>query len=168
MSNPSRDPANDQEFPFADDDLRRERDELQERLQRTQAEFLNYQKRAKAQADAERPYASAGLARDLLPVLDNLERAIDAARAAGGSTIVDGVAMVHKQLIDALAKHGVAAISALHQPFDPGFHEAIRQEPSREHPEGTVVVEYAKGYKHHDRVLRPSQVAVAVPAEPGK
>ena len=70
--------------------------------------------------------------------------------------------MVQKQLLATLAKYGVEPIKALEQPFDPNFHDALLQQPSAEHPEGTVVAELGKGYKIHDRVLRPSKVAVSV------
>jgi molecular chaperone GrpE len=147
------------------DDLlgaQRQRDEYLDQLQRVRAEFANYQKRAKAQADAERLYAAAPLAHDLLQVLDNFERAIDAARTSGAASIVDGLEMVHKQLLSTLAKHGVEPIEALDQPFDPNQHEALLQQPSAQHPEGTVVSELGKGYRLRDRVLRPTKVAVSV------
>jgi molecular chaperone GrpE len=140
----------------------RQRDEYFEQLQRSRAEFLNYQKRAKSQADADRAYAVGSLARDLLDGLDNLERATEALRAAAPAGIVEGLEMVHKQLLATLAKHGVEPIAALGQPFDPNQHEALVQQPDPGKPEGTVVAELGKGYKIHDRVLRPSKVAVSV------
>jgi molecular chaperone GrpE len=143
-------------------ELQRQRDQYLDQLQRTRAEFSNYQKRSKALADAERPFAISSLARDLLTVLDNLERAIEAARTAGAPGIVEGVEMVYRQLVDILAKHDIEPIPALGQPFDPSQHEAITQQPDPEHPEGTVVAELGKGYRLRDRVLRPSKVAVSV------
>ncbi|MBX6316555.1 MAG: nucleotide exchange factor GrpE [Isosphaeraceae bacterium] len=143
-------------------EVQRQRDEYLDQLQRTRADFLNYQKRARAQADADRAYAIGNLALDLLGVLDNFERALEAARAAGASAIVEGLDLVHKQLLATLAKHGVEPIPALGQPFDPNLHEAIAQQADAEHPEGTVVAELGKGYKIRDRVLRPSRVAVSV------
>lgn len=143
-------------------ELQRQRDDYREQLQRARADFVNYQKRAKAQADIDRTYAVVPLALDLIAVLDNFERAQDAARAAGAASIVEGLEMVHKQLVSALAKHGITTIPALGQPFDPGLHEAITQQPDAEHPEGTVVAELGKGYRLLDRVLRPSKVAVSV------
>jgi molecular chaperone GrpE len=141
---------------------RRERDEYLDQLQRSRAEFANYQKRARAQADLDRQYAVGSLARDLLPVLDNFERALEAARKAEANTILEGLELVHKQLLAALAKHGVEPIQALGRPFDPNQHEALMQQPDAEHPEGTVVAELGKGFRHHDRVLRPSKVAVSI------
>jgi molecular chaperone GrpE len=142
--------------------LQRERDELYEQLQRSRAEFANFQKRSKSLADADRLYATGSLARDLLEGLDNLERATDALRASGVAGITEGLDMVHRQLLATLAKHGVAPIAALGQPFDPNLHEAVVEQPDAEHPEGTVVAELGRGYRLHDRVLRPTKVAVSV------
>ena len=144
-------------------EARRQRDEYRNQLQRTRAEFANFQKRSRAQADAERQYAVGPLAHDLVAVLDNFERAAEAARQAGATSIVAGLDLVHKQLLAALAKHGVEPIAALGQPFDPNQHEALLRQPSAEHPGGTVVAELGKGYKLRDRVLRPAKVAVSVP-----
>jgi molecular chaperone GrpE len=142
--------------------LQKQRDDYFDQLQRSRAEFANYQKRSKAQADADRIYAVGTLARDLLDGLDNLERATDALRASGASGITAGLDMVHKQLLATLAKHGVEPIAALGQAFDPNQHEALVQQPDPNHPAGTVVAELGKGYRIHDRVLRPSKVAVSV------
>ena len=142
--------------------LQKERDELKDQVLRIQADFANYQKRAKQQADEVRTYAIGSLAQDVLGAIDNLERAIEALRASANQGITSGLDMVQKQLLGILAKYGVEPIAALEQPFDPNFHEAIMQQPSAEHPEGTVVAELGKGYKIHDRVLRPSKVAVSV------
>ncbi len=76
--------------------------------------------------------------------------------------IVSGLEMVHRQMLSALAKNGVEAISAIGQPFDPNYHEALMQQPDADHPEGTVVAELGKGYKLNDRVLRPTKVAVSI------
>jgi molecular chaperone GrpE len=142
--------------------LKKERDELRDQALRIRAEFANYQKRTKQQADADRAYAVGSLARDLLDPLDNFERANEALRAAGDGGISAGLDMVRKQLLESLAKHGVEPIDALGLPFDPNLHEAILQQPSLEHPEGTIVAELSKGYRIADRVLRPSKVAVSV------
>jgi len=142
--------------------LQKQRDEYLDQLQRSRAEFANYQKRSRAQADADRVYAVGTLARDFLDGLDNLERATDALRASATAGIVSGLEMVHKQMLAMLAKHGVEPIAALGEPFDPNQHEAVLQQPDNEHPEGTVVSELSKGYKIHDRVLRPSKVAVSI------
>jgi molecular chaperone GrpE len=142
--------------------LLKERDELKNQVLRIQADFANYQKRARQQAEEVRTYAIGSLAQDVLGGIDNLERAIEALRASANEGITSGLDLVQKQLLSILAKYGVEPIAALEQPFDPNFHEAIMQQPSAEHPEGTVVAELGKGYKIHDRVLRPSKVAVSI------
>ncbi|APW63960.1 nucleotide exchange factor GrpE [Paludisphaera borealis] len=147
------------EGPFAE--LQKERDDARDQLLRTRAEFVNYQKRSKQQADVDRTYAIGNLAHDLLDVIDNFQRATDSMRGTAGEGIAAGLDIVHKQFLATLAKYGVEPIEALGQPFDPNFHDALLQQPSADHPEGTVVAELSKGYKIHDRVLRPSKVAVS-------
>jgi molecular chaperone GrpE len=142
--------------------VQRQRDDYFDQLQRTRAEFVNYQKRSKVQADSDRVYAVGSLVRDLLEGIDNLERAIDALRAPADGKITEGLDMVHKQLLAILAKHGVEPIDALGKPFDPNEHEALLQQPSDGVPEGTVVGVMSKGYRIRDRVLRPAKVAVSV------
>ena len=143
-------------------ELKKERDEYQDQALRARAEFANYQKRSKQQADADRAYAVGSLAHDLLDSLDNLSRAIDVLRASGAEGVTAGLDMVQKQLLDVLGKHGVEPIPALGQPFDPNFHDAVLQQHSPNDPEGTVVAELSKGYKIRDRVLRPTKVAVSI------
>ena len=143
----------------------KQRDECLEKLdklQRSLAESENKLKRTKSQAETDRVYAVGSLARDMLDGLDNLERAAEALRGSAASGIVDGLTMVHKQLVGILAKHGVEPIEALGQAFDPNQHEAIAQQPDQEKPEGTVVAEFGKGFRINDRVLRPSKVAVSI------
>lgn len=142
--------------------VQRQRDDYFDQLQRTRAEFMNFQKRSKTQADSDRIYAVGSLARDLLDGIDNLERANVALKAAAPSGIHEGLDMIHKQLLAILAKHGVEPIEALGKPFDPNEHDALVQQPDAHHPEGTVVNELSKGYRIRDRVLRPSKVAVSV------
>ena len=141
--------------------LTRERDGYLDQLQRARAEFANYQKRIRAQMEADRAYAVAGLSTDLLAAIDNFDRALEAARASGAAPIIDGLSLVHRQLHDILAKHEIQPIQALGKPFDPNEHEAITQKPDPSLPEGTVVAELARGYKLRDRVLRPSRVVVS-------
>src|SRR5579875_730304 len=111
------------------------RDEYLYLAQRTRADFENYQKRLKRDQAEERRYAQAPLASDLLAALDNLERAIAAAKQAGEKgPLVQGVAMVQTQLLDILRRHGITPINAEGQPFDPNCHQAVLQQPSKEHP----------------------------------
>src|SRR5271165_3323549 len=129
--------------------LQKECDDLKDQLLRTRAEFANYQKRARQQADADRLYAIGDLARDLLEAIDNLERATGALQSSASEGITAGLEMVQKQMLAALAKYGVEPIIALGQPFDPNLHDALMQQPSTEHPEGAVVAELGKGYRIH-------------------
>ena len=142
--------------------IKQERDEFRDQALRARAEFANYQKRAKQQADSDRVYAIGSMARDLLEPLDNLDRAVEALRASGAEGVTAGLDMVQRQLHEILAKHGIEPITALGRPFDPNLHEAVLQQPSGDHPEGTVVAELSKGYNIRDRVLRPTKVAVSV------
>ena len=104
----------------------------------------------------------AGLAKDLLPVIDNLDRAVEAAKQAGEQgPLVQGVSMVHTQLLDILRRHSVTRIEAQGQPFDPNLHQAVMQQPSKDHPPMTVVQVLEQGYLIHERVLRPARVVVS-------
>ncbi len=142
------------------------RDEYLDLAQRTRADFENYQKRMKRDLTEERRYAQAPLAADLLAALDNLERAIAAAEQAGEKgPLVQGVALVHTQLLDILRRHGVTPIEARGQPFDPNLHQAVMQQPSKEHPPMTVVQVLEQGYLIHERVLRPARVIVSAAAD---
>jgi len=143
----------------------RERDQFLDLLQRTRADFENYQKRSQRDQQEERRYCAKPLALDLLPAIDNLERATAAAKQVGETgPLVQGVAMVLTQLIDSLKRHGITPIEALHQPFDPNKHQAVMQQPSAEHPANTVLQVLQQGFMIHDRVLRPASVIVAAPA----
>ena len=142
--------------------LRADLDDASDRVLRAQAELENYRKRARRELEEERRYAAVPLLRDLLPVLDDMYRAIDAAEKspqAGG--MLDGVKLVANSLTAALAKHDCKRIEALGEPFDPAFHEAISQQPSADHPPGTVVLVAKEGYLLHDRVVRAAQVIVS-------
>jgi len=139
-----------------------ERDQFLALLQRTRADFENYEKRVLRDHAQERRYVHGGLAKDLLPVIDNLDRAMQAAKHAGEQgPLVQGVAMVQGQLLDALKRHGVSVIEAIGQPFDPGRHEAVMQQPAPGKAAGTVLQVVENGFVIHDRVLRPAKVIVA-------
>jgi len=142
-----------------------ERDQFLALLQRTQADFENYQKRTQRERESERRYWHGAFALDLLPVIDNLDRAMTAAKQAGESgPLVQGVGMVQTQLLDMLNRHGITPIDALGKPFDPNLHQAIMQQPSREHPPQTVIQVLQQGFMIHDRVLRPAGVIVSATA----
>jgi molecular chaperone GrpE len=143
------------------DDLRRALEERDAQYLRLAADFENFRRR-RAQEDLDRSrYASEATAVALLPVLDNLQRAIQ--HAPEGDPMVDGVRMVARQFEDALRAVGVTAIDADGQPFDPAVHEAIGGEESPEVDRDTVVAVLQPGYRLHDRVLRPALVRVAHP-----
>jgi molecular chaperone GrpE len=144
-----------------------QRDQYLALLQRTRADFENYQKRIHRDLAQERRYAYRPLALDLLPILDNLERAIAAAKQAGQSdALLQGVALVQGQFLEALRRHGITRIEAQGQPFDPHVHEAVMQQPAADVPPNTVVQVLEQGFQMHDQVLRPARVIVSV-AEKG-
>jgi molecular chaperone GrpE len=139
-----------------------ERDQFLALLQRTRADFENYEKRVLRDHAQERRYMHGGLAKDLLPVIDSLERAMQAAKQAGEQgPLVQGVALVQGQLLDALKRHGITVIDAIDHPFDPSRHEAVMQQPAPGKPPGTVLQVAEQGFMIHDRVLRPAKVIVS-------
>ena len=133
-----------------------------DRFLRQVAELENFKKRSAREREEVSRFANEALIKDLLSVVDNLERAVAHASGGGnGRPIVEGVEMVLKGLLDVLAKHGVSQISAIGQPFDPSMHEAITQVESDDHQPNSVVEELHKGYTLRDRLLRPALVSVA-------
>ena len=139
-----------------------ERDQFLELLQRTQADFENYQKRNQRDREQERKYIHSSFAFDLLPILDNLERATAAAQQAGEKgALVEGVAMVQSQFLDFLKRYGVTRIDAKDKPFDPNLHQAVMQTVAADKPANTVVQVLEPGFMIHERVLRPAKVIVS-------
>lgn len=138
-----------------------------DRSLRAQADLENYRKRAQRELDEERRYANLPLLRDLLPVIDNLQRAIAAAeKTPEAASLLDGVRMVVQNFESALGRHHCRRIEALGRPFDPAFHEAIAQQPDATQPPGTVLLVAQDGYSLHERIVRPAQVVVcAAPAD---
>jgi molecular chaperone GrpE len=142
--------------------LRSDLEQMKDRALRVQAELENYRKRVAREMADDRRYAELSLMRDLLPVLDNMERALDAAEKSGEAPqLREGFKIVVDQFQGILQRHQCLPIKALHEPFDPNFHEAILQQPSADHPAGTVLHVAQSGYRLHDRVVRPSQVIVS-------
>ena len=142
--------------------LAAERDEYLALAQRTKAEFENYQKRNQREREQENKYWYRPLALDLLPILDNLDRALTAAQQAGDTgALSQGVAMVQSQFIDALKRHGITRIDAAGKPFDPNVHQAVMQKPTVETEPGVVLQVLEQGFMNHDRVLRPAKVIVS-------
>ena len=129
---------------------------------RSQADFENYKKRCAREKEEGVKYANTGLLEKLVPIIDNFELGLDAARSEGEkSPIYSGMSLVLKQLNDFLADHGLQPIEAVGQKFDPNLHEAIAHEPSNEVPEEHVVRQTRRGYRFKDRLLRPSSVVVS-------
>ena len=139
-----------------------EAEEHRERYLRGAAEFDNARKRAARERDDYTRYANESLLRELLPVLDNFSRALQAARSEpGAAAVTAGVELIQRELLRVLDKFGVAPFDSVGQPFDPERHEAIARVPAVGQPEGTVVNETARGYMLNGRVLRPAMVTVA-------
>jgi molecular chaperone GrpE len=129
---------------------------------RSQADFDNYKKRAQREKEEAIKYANSSLLERLIPIVDNFELGLTAARGEGESSpIYSGMNMVLKQLTDFLADNGLQPIDAEGQKFDPNLHEAIAHEPSAEVAEGTVIRQTRRGYRLKDRLLRPSSVIVS-------
>src|SRR5919109_3047932 len=137
-----------------------------DRFLRQAAELDNFKKRTAREKDEAIRFASEALIRDILPIIDNLERAVAHASGGGnGKPLVEGVEMVLKGLFDVLSKHGVMQISSVGQPFDPHKHEAMAQVESDHHEPNTVIEEHHKGYVLRDRLLRPALVTVSKPSK---
>ena len=133
-----------------------------DRLLRQAAELENFKKRNLREREESIRFANESLIKDLLPVVDNLERAVAHAQGGGnGKPLVEGVEMVIRGILDVFNKHGVTRIEAIGQPFDPVKHEAMAQVETEDHEPNTVVEEHHKGYLLHSRLLRPSLVSVA-------
>ena len=137
-------------------------EEHRDRYLRAAAEFDNARKRAARERDEYTRYANESLLRELLPVLDNFERALQSARNEPTvAAVTAGVELIQRELLRVLEKFGVTSFTSVGQPFDPERHEAIARVPAQEQPEGTVVDETARGYLLNGRILRPAMVTVA-------
>jgi molecular chaperone GrpE len=141
--------------------LRAERDELQDRLLRTAAEFDNFRKRVERERREHAQFAAADALMEMLPIIDNLERALQAAPGSDLDGFRKGVELILQQMLDLLRKRGARPIEALGADFDPNVHEAVIHEPSEAHREGEVMQELQRGYMLGDRLLRPAMVKVA-------
>ena len=142
--------------------LQAELADAKDRTLRLHAELDNYRKRAERQMADERRYAEMALLRNLLPVLDNVNRAIEAGeKSSGGEGLLQGVRLVAEQLENVFRQHHCLRIKAAGTAFDPNLHQAIVHQPSAEHPANEVILEALPGYKLHDRVVRPTQVIVS-------
>jgi molecular chaperone GrpE len=149
------------------DKAKAEAHEYKDRYLRLYAETENFKKRMSRDVIEQGKYANENLIKEIIPVLDNLERAISHSDSAPGGQgkegLVEGVKMVAKQLMDVLAKFGVTQVESVGKPFDPNRQQAMMHVETAEHEPGTVVDEFQKGYFLNDRILRPAMVTVAKP-----
>jgi molecular chaperone GrpE len=148
----------------------KERDTYKEQFLRAVADFDNYRKRIERERRELSEYAATDVLHELLPIVDNFERALQASASAPSATadkpadseaFYRGVELIHKQMLELLRKRGVTRIDAVGADFDPNVHQAVIHEPSGEHREGEVMEELQRGYKLGDRLLRPAMVKVA-------
>jgi molecular chaperone GrpE len=142
-------------------ELKQQRDDYYDRLLRKTAEFDNYRKRTERERLQLSEAAAADLLAELLPLVDDMERALKAETGGDGEGIRKGVELIHKQLLDLLRKRGVKPIEALGADFDPHFHQAVAYEPGDGRRDGEVIEEFRRGYMLGDRLLRPAMVKVA-------
>ena len=146
--------------PGTMDEARAEISDLSERLLRLQADFENFRKRAQREKDEARQFANQSLIEKQLPILDNFEMALAAAKDADPA-LRDGVQMIYDQLLGILRDSGVETSDATGEDFDPNLHEAISQQESTDAEPGTVVEQVQRGYRLHERLVRPARVVVA-------
>jgi len=143
------------------EDLRKEKDEIFEKLQRVSADYANYQKRIPKQISDTIAYEKETLIRTLLPALDNFEHTLQNADSTKNvDVLVKGIRIIYDQMLDILKSHGVEQIKALNEKFDPALHEAMMQKAESDREENIVLEEFQKGYKLNSRVIRPSKVIV--------
>jgi molecular chaperone GrpE len=143
-------------------ELQKQRDELYDRLLRTTAEFDNYRKRIDRERQQATDSAAAGLLTDLLPLVDDFERALNVgAGPAAGDAYRQGIELIYKQLLELLRRRGVRPIEALGADFDPHVHQAVSYEPAEGHRDGQITEEFRRGYMLGERLLRPAMVKVA-------
>lgn len=175
-----RNPAHeDVEFDFGDDEehedsaqdavdnpehapQQSEQKELNDQLIRMAADFDNFRKRSRREVEEAKKYGVENFVRNLLPVLDNFERALMASKE-DPHPVVNGIRMVHKQFVDALSQLGVTAFESVGQIFDPELHEALSQQLTEDAAPGEILDEHERGYMIHDRLLRAARVVVAMP-----
>lgn len=157
-------PASDHPPPTELERVQQEAAKLKDMLVRTAADFDNFRKRTRRELDEARRGGRDDLLKDMLPVFDNLERAIQSAqKATDVKAVSDGLAMILKQFESTLGRTGIARVPAVGAMFDPSMHEAIQQVETDEHAPGTVVAEVQPGYREGERLVRAAMVVVAKP-----
>ena len=144
-------------------ELQAEVEAEKDRALRAYAEMENYRRRSQQEMDSFKKYAAEKVILEFLPILDSFALACDHAQKESGqkSSVIDGFVLIQRQLLSALERLQVTPIEAINQPFNPNFHQAISQQKSEDKAPGTVIQEVQKGYKLHERVLRPSLVIIA-------
>lgn len=157
----SLDPLEEMEAKL--ESMEQESKETHDRLLRVSAEFENYKKRAAREMTDFRKFANESFAKALLPVVDNLDRAIESSSndKQTDSSVVEGVSMTLKEIMRVLEQFSMKPFESLGETFDPGFHQAMYQEETEKYPDNTVIKELQKGYMIHDRLLRPAMVVVS-------
>ncbi|HYL98107.1 MAG TPA: nucleotide exchange factor GrpE [Blastocatellia bacterium] len=147
--------------------LWQDKSNLHDQLLRRQAEFENFRKRQEKEKIEFHQRARAELVLELLPVLDNFERALSSLNngEAEAGSLRQGIELIHKQMRDALTKLGLQTVESVGAVFDPNLHEAVTTEPTEDHKENTIIEEFQRGYKLGDRLLRPAKVKVAAAPE---
>ncbi len=143
--------------------LEQEAKEAHDRFLRVSAEFENYKKRAAREMDNFRKFANESFVKEMLTVVDNLDRAIESSSndEHANTSVVEGVNMTLNEILKVFEQFGVRPFESLGKTFDPGFHQAVMQEENEDHPDNTVLNELQKGYLIHDRLLRPAMVVVS-------
>lgn len=136
-----------------------------DRFLRERADMENYRKRVNREKEELLNYGNKSLIEEILPIVDNLERALAHASEDGLGALVEGIRMTHGMLLNSLKKFGVSPLEATGSPFDPAYHQAMAQVPNDEHAPNTVIEEYQKGYMLKERLLRPAMVTVSTPAK---
>src|SRR5690606_28307987 len=142
------------------ENLQKEKEELYQRFLRAQAEFDNFKKRTIKERESAAKYKSQDLATELLPAIDNFERALQVEVDESNKGLLEGISMVYRQLIDALKSQGIEAIESVGKEFDPNIHQAVMQVEDESMDSNVVVEELQKGYLIKDRVIRPAMVKV--------
>ena len=143
--------------------MEQESKDSHDRFLRVSAEFENYKKRAAREMNDFRKFANESFVKAMLPVVDNLDRAIESSSVDdhSNSSVVEGVNMTLKEILKIFEQFGVKPFESLGKTFDPALHQAVMQEESDDHPEKTILNELEKGYMMHDRLLRPAMVVVS-------
>lgn len=161
----TNDDVNEETVAAVEHPLQQERDELQDRLLRTAAEFDNYRKRTERERRELSDFITTDIMRDLLPVVDDLERALatpaDLTNNPELAAFHQGVTLIHRQWLDLLRRRGVEVLDVVGKPFDPEWHEAVADEPANGRPDGQITAELRRGYRTGAKLLRAAMVKVA-------